>query len=151
MTWEPQGPATPQDPRAPGAQQPPGQQPLGPPPQGQAPPSAPQPPPYAVAGGDPWAPRPQPLPPPPPPSPPGAPYGAPPPEPMWMRMVMPSSTQASQKGFQWSEWMLGRPSLSGFSVKLTARQPFFATRRTSSAMVFGSQTAGMARGMNRSG
>jgi hypothetical protein len=83
MTWESQGPATPQDPRAPGAQQPVGQQPPGPPPRGQVPPPGQQPP-YGLPGSDPWAPPQQPpYSPPPPPPPPGAPYGAPPPEPMW--------------------------------------------------------------------
>ena len=81
MTWESQGPAAPQEPSAPGAQPPAGQ---NPPPgyvPGQAPPPGQQPPPYGVPQGEPWSGQQQPPMPPPPP-PPGA-YGAPPPEPMW--------------------------------------------------------------------
>ena len=45
----------------------------------------------------------------------------------------------------------GRSSFSGFSVKLTAWQPFFATRRTSSAISCGSHSGGSASGMKRPG
>ncbi len=82
MTWDSQGPATPQDPRATGAyQQPQGQMPPPgyPPPAGQMPPPppgyGPPPPGYGPPPqGDPWGQQ--------PPGPGGA-WGAPPPPPMW--------------------------------------------------------------------
>lgn len=73
MTWGSEAPATPQEPRAPGAQQPPTAFPSpGPVPGGPIPPQGvpPYPPPPA-----PWA---------GPPPPPGATYPVAPPEPMWM-------------------------------------------------------------------
>ena len=72
-------------------------------------------------------------------------------EPMCRHTTVPVSEQAAQNGSQWSLWKLGQPERSGFSEKVTAWQPLAATRRTSSAMTWGSQTAGMARGMNRPG
>ena len=62
-----------------------------------------------------------------------------------------SSTHACQNGSQWSEWMLGQPSLEGFSEKVTAWAPLAAHRRTSAARTSGSQMAGIGQGMNRPG
>ena len=70
---------------------------------------------------------------------------------MCMHTTAPSSSQAAQKGSQCSECRLGMPMGTGFSVKLTARQPFLARRWTSSAMRCGSQTGSSPRGMKRSG
>ena len=72
-------------------------------------------------------------------------------EPMCMHTTVPSSLHACQNGSQWSECRLGRPSGTGFSGNVIAWQPFFATRRTSSASASGSQIGGIASGMNRSG
>ncbi len=72
-------------------------------------------------------------------------------EPMCMHTIVPSSEHACQNGSQWSECRLGRWSGSGFSGNVIAWQPFFATRRTSSASVCGSQIIGIASGMKRSG
>src|SRR5580658_4632239 len=69
-------------------------------------------------------------------------------EPMCMQTTVPTSEQAFQKG---SLWSLGQPSFDGFSEKVTAWQPLAATRRTSAAMISGSQMAGMDRGMKRPG
>ena len=59
------------------------------------------------------------------------------PDPMWIDTTVPSSAQAFQKGSQWSLCRLGWPSPVGLSAKLIAWQPFFATRRTSSAKKIG--------------
>ena len=72
-------------------------------------------------------------------------------EPRCMQITVPSSAQAFQKGSQWLECSEGQPSFSGFSEKVTAWQPFLATRRTSAAASSGSQMAGMERGMKRPG
>ncbi len=85
MTWDPQGPATPPDPRASGAYPPP-PGPMPPPPPGYGTPGEPwgQPPPppgYVPPRPDPWAQ--QPPPPPPGYGPAGDAWGAPPPAPMW--------------------------------------------------------------------
>ena len=72
-------------------------------------------------------------------------------EPMCRHTMVPSSTQAAQKGSQWSLWKLGSFSLDGFSENDTAWQPLAATRRTSSAMAAGSQMGGSDSGMNRPG
>ena len=68
-----------------------------------------------------------------------------------MHTTVPSSAQAVQKGSQWSLCSEGQPSFSGFSEKVTAWQPFLATRRTSSAPSSGSQITGMESGMKRPG
>ena len=62
-----------------------------------------------------------------------------------------SSEHACHTGSQWSVCRLGSPSGTGFSGKVIAWQPFFATRRTSSPIACGSQIGGMASGMKRSG
>ena len=72
-------------------------------------------------------------------------------EPMCRQMIVPSSSQAAKNGSQWSPKMCGQPSLNGFSENVTAWQPFFATRCTSSAMSCGSQIGGIDSGMNRPG
>ena len=72
-------------------------------------------------------------------------------EPMCMHTTTFSSQHACQKGSQWSEWMLGQPSLEGFSEKVTAWAPFLAVRRTSAARTSGSQMAGSEQGMKRPG
>ena len=72
-------------------------------------------------------------------------------EPRCMQITVPSSAQAVQNGSQWLECKEGQPSFSGFSEKVTAWQPFLATRRTSAAASSGSQMAGMERGMKRPG
>ena len=72
-------------------------------------------------------------------------------EPRCMQTTVPSSAQAVQKGSQWSLCSDGQPSFSGFSEKVTAWQPFAATRRTSAAASSGSQMTGMDSGMNRPG
>ena len=68
-----------------------------------------------------------------------------------MHTTVPSSEHACHTGSQWSVCRLGSPSGTGFSGKVIAWQPFFATRRTSSAIASGSQIGGIASGMNRSG
>src|SRR5580658_11296303 len=68
-------------------------------------------------------------------------------EPMCMQTVTCSSLQAAQNGSQWSVWMLGQPSLEGFSEKVMAWAPFLAQRRTSAANTSGSQMAGIGHGM----
>ena len=70
---------------------------------------------------------------------------------MCRQMTVPSSSHAAKNGSQWSPKMCGQPSLYGFSENVTAWQPFFATRRTSSAMSCGSQIGGIDSGMNRPG
>ena len=55
-------------------------------------------------------------------------------DPMCRHTTVPSSDTACQNGSQCSLWKLGQPSFSGFSEKVTARQPLAATRRTSSAI-----------------
>ena len=72
-------------------------------------------------------------------------------EPMCMHTTVPSSLHACHNGSQWSVCRLGRPSGTGFSGNVIAWQPFFATRRTSSAIACGSQIGGIASGMKRSG
>ena len=72
-------------------------------------------------------------------------------EPMCMHTTVPSSEHAFQNGSQWSECRLGSPSGTGFSGNVIAWQPFFATRRTSSAIASGSQIGGIASGMKRLG
>src|SRR5260370_41513724 len=72
-------------------------------------------------------------------------------EPMCRQTIVPSSAHASQKGSQWSLWKLGYPSFSGFSENVTAWQPLAATRRTSSAINFGSHSGGSESGMKRPG
>src|SRR3984957_924603 len=72
-------------------------------------------------------------------------------EPKCMQMTVPSSSQAFQKGSQWSLCSEGQPSFSGFSENVTAWQPFLAVRRTSAAASSGSQMTGMDKGMKRPG
>ena len=72
-------------------------------------------------------------------------------DPMCRQMTVPSSSHAAKNGSQWSPKMWGHPSLYGFSEKVTAWQPFFATRRTSSAMSCGSQIGGIDSGIMRPG
>ena len=72
-------------------------------------------------------------------------------EPRCMQTTVPSSAQAVQKGSQCSLCSDGQPSFSGFSEKVTAWQPFLATRCTSSAPSSGSQMTGIDRGMKRPG
>ena len=54
-----------------------------------------------------------------------------------MFRIVPSSTRARHIGSQCSPWKLGRPSVAGFSVKVSEWQPFAATRRISSALSLG--------------
>ena len=68
-----------------------------------------------------------------------------------MQTTVPSSEHACHTGSQWSVCRLGSPSGTGFSGNVIAWQPFFATRRTSSAIACGSQMGGTASGMKRSG
>ncbi|MEZ5136566.1 MAG: hypothetical protein R2699_16335 [Acidimicrobiales bacterium] len=63
-------------------------------------------------------------------------------DPMCRHTTMPSSEHAFQNGSQCSLCRLGQPSFSGFSEKVTARQPLAATRRISSAQTSGSHGAG---------
>ncbi len=72
-------------------------------------------------------------------------------DPMCKQMIVPSSSHALKNGSQCSPKMCGHPSLNGFSENVTAWQPFLATRRTSSAISWGSQIGGIDRGMNRPG
>src|SRR4051795_2281197 len=72
-------------------------------------------------------------------------------DPMWRQMTMPSSSQAAKNGSQWSWKIEGQPRAAGSSEKVTAWQPFFATRRTSSAINCGSQIGGVDSGMKRPG
>ena len=72
-------------------------------------------------------------------------------EPMCRQITVPSSSHAWKNGSQWSPKMCGHPSLNGFSENVTAWQPFFATRRTSSAISCGSQIGGIDSGMKRPG
>src|SRR3981189_43408 len=72
-------------------------------------------------------------------------------EPMCMQTTTFSSLHTCQNGSQWSEWMLGQPSLDGFSEKVTAWAPLAAVRRISAANTSGSQMAGNEQGMNRPG
>ena len=62
-----------------------------------------------------------------------------------------SSLQACQNGSQWGSCSDGYPSFVGFSENVTAWHPFFATRRTSSAISMGSQIGGSACGIIRPG
>ena len=68
-----------------------------------------------------------------------------------MQTTVPSSAQAVQNGSQCELCSDGQPSFSGFSEKVTAWQPFLATRRTSSATSSGSQMTGIDSGMKRPG
>ena len=61
------------------------------------------------------------------------------------------SAMACHIGSQWSEWKLGRPRVAGFSVKVSEWHPISDTRRISAAVSSGSQSMGIAMGMNRSG
>ena len=72
-------------------------------------------------------------------------------DPMCMHTTTFSSEHAVQNGSQWSEWMLGQPSLDGFSENVTAWAPLAAVRRTSAAHASGSQIAGSTQGMKRPG
>jgi hypothetical protein len=72
-------------------------------------------------------------------------------EPMCRQITVPVSSQAARNGSQWSLCQLGWPSFSGFSEKVTAWQPLPAMRRTSSAISWGSQMGGTARGIMRPG
>ena len=72
-------------------------------------------------------------------------------EPRCMHTTVPSSAQAAQNGSQCSLCSEGQPSFSGFSEKVTAWQPFLATRWISSAPSSGSQMTGMESGMKRPG
>ena len=72
-------------------------------------------------------------------------------DPMWRQITTPSSWQAAKNGSQWPWKMFGQPRALGSSEKVTAWQPFLATRRTSSAMSCGSQMGGIERGMKRPG
>src|ERR1700761_6054731 len=72
-------------------------------------------------------------------------------EPRCMHTTVPSSAQAFQKGSQCELCREGQPSFSGFSEKVTAWQPFLATRRTSSAASSGSQMGGREGGVKRRG
>ena len=72
-------------------------------------------------------------------------------EPMCRHTTVPSSLTAFQNGSQCWLWKLGQPSFSGFSEKVTARQPLAAIRCTSSAISSGLQIGGMDRGMKRPG
>ncbi len=72
-------------------------------------------------------------------------------EPRCMQMTVFSSEQACQNGSQCELCREGQPSFSGFSEKVTAWQPFLATRRTSAAASSGSQMTGIDSGMNRPG
>src|SRR5262245_61643678 len=60
-------------------------------------------------------------------------------DPMCRQTMTFSSTHAFQNGSQCGLWSDGYPSFSGFSENVTAWQPFFATRCTSSAINCGSQ------------
>src|SRR5215510_16266285 len=51
-------------------------------------------------------------------------------EPMCMHTTTCSSLHARQNGSQWSEWMLGQPSLDGFWENDTAREKKDAKQRT---------------------
>src|SRR5437868_15094609 len=66
-------------------------------------------------------------------------------DPMCRQVTVPSSWQAAKNGSQWPWKMLGHPRALGSSEKVTAWQPFLATRRTSSAMSCGSQMGGTDR------
>jgi hypothetical protein len=72
-------------------------------------------------------------------------------DPMCMHTTTDSSLQARQTGSQCSEWIDGQPSFDGFSLNVSAWQPFWATRRISAAITSGSQMAGIAHGMKRPG
>src|SRR5439155_25376064 len=72
-------------------------------------------------------------------------------EPMCRQITVPSSSHAAKNGSQWPWKMLGQPRALGSSENVTAWQPFFATRRTSSAINWGSQMDGIDRGMKRPG
>ena len=50
------------------------------------------------------------------------------PEPMCMLSTVPVSSQARKNGSQWPEWIDGRPSQAGHSLKATACTPRAALR-----------------------
>ena len=60
-------------------------------------------------------------------------------------------TAPSRAGPSAASWKLGKPSVAGFSVKVSEWQPLAATRRTSAAASSASQSAGSAIGMKRPG
>ena len=72
-------------------------------------------------------------------------------EPTWQQRTVPSSAAAAKSGSQAREWMLGIPSASGFSEKVTAWQPLAASRLISLAANSASKSGRMPHGMNRSG
>src|SRR5438309_2384047 len=47
-------------------------------------------------------------------------------EPRWQQRTTSSSLHAENSGSHWPEWMLGMPSASGFSLKVTACTPLAA-------------------------
>src|SRR6187399_2526389 len=72
-------------------------------------------------------------------------------DPMCKHTTVFSSLQVRQNGSQWGSCSDGYPSFVGFSENVTEWHPFFATRRTSSAIRCGSQIGGSARGIIRPG
>src|SRR5436190_20619889 len=72
-------------------------------------------------------------------------------EPMCTFTTVPSSSHVAKNLSQCPEWMLGCPRCTGFSENVTAKQPFSATRRTSSAILSTSHIIGIDSGMKRPG
>src|SRR5258708_17645658 len=72
-------------------------------------------------------------------------------EPTWQHNTVPTSQHAANSASHSPEWMLGIPSPAGFSENVTAWQPLAASRRTSVAASFTSNSGRIPQGMNRSG
>src|ERR1700716_401520 len=71
-------------------------------------------------------------------------------EPMCMQIAVSVSAHAAKNGSQKPEWMLGKPSTQGFSLKVTERKPRSALRRISAAASSASQSGTTPSGMRRS-
>src|SRR3974390_1348920 len=72
-------------------------------------------------------------------------------DPIWTHTTVSQSSQAAQKGSQWSECREGSPRVYGFLENATAWQPRSAIRRISLAASSGSHKGTRQIGMNRPG
>ena len=68
--------------------------------------------------------------------------GEEPDDPMCRLTTVPVSAQAAMMGSQCPEWTLGKPSMAGFSLKVTARKPRSAFCRIIVAPSSGSSSQG---------
>ena len=72
-------------------------------------------------------------------------------DPTWQTQHRALVAAAAKRGSQALEWMLGIPSASGFSEKVTAWQPLAARRLISLAASSASNRGRTPQGMKRSG